>query len=108
MNRAAAVGVCLPCFVPREWTGPAAASDDGSEGASEERDEERKALLVKKAGNKPPPPGLKDKVLGSQDIGRARRKSEVGVVRDEEGRVLPTSERTPLLGMVGGGGDGGG
>ncbi len=102
MNRAAAVGVCLPCFVPREWTGPASADDDdGSEGGSEVRDEERKALLVKKVGNTPPLPVLKDKVLGSRDIGRARRKSEVGVVRDEEGRVLPTSERTPLLGMVG-------
>lgn len=104
MNRAAHIGVCLPCVVPREWTGSASADDDDD--SQDGREEERKALLKGKGANMAE--GMKDKVLGSQDIGRARRKSEVGIVRDEEGRVLPTSERTPLLGLVGRGGDGDG
>lgn len=94
MNRAAGIGVCLPCFVPREWTGPVTIveADEAHEG-----EEERRALLAKKKREG----GLKDKVLGSEDLVTARRKEEGGVVRDEEGRALPGSETTPLLGMVG-------
>ena len=98
MNRAAQIGVCLPCLVPREWTGGVLDEDEHSDGDVGREEEERKRLLLsQRKGERPA--NLRDKVLGSEDVVRARRMS-VGEVRDEDGRVLPTSETTPLLGLV--------
>ncbi|KAI4101088.1 MAG: hypothetical protein LQ339_005211 [Xanthoria mediterranea] len=92
MNRAAGIGVCVPCFVPRGWM--------GVEEEEEEGEEERRGLVGKKKKNGEEVVGLRDKVLGGAELAVARRKEEGRVVRDEDGRVLPESETTPLLGMV--------
>ncbi|KAL8776744.1 MAG: hypothetical protein Q9213_008143, partial [Squamulea squamosa] len=96
MNRAATIGVVLPCLVPKDWTGPAAADEDSG---SDNRGEERRELLAKKARERPG--DLKAK-LGSEDSSTRRKRKEEGegkegMMRDEDGRVLPASETTPLL-----------
>ena len=65
----------------------------------EEAEEERRGLVGKKK-KEGEEVGLRDKVLGGKELAVARRKEEGRVVRDEDGRVLPESETTPLLGMV--------
>ncbi|KAL8666954.1 MAG: hypothetical protein Q9168_007379 [Polycauliona sp. 1 TL-2023] len=100
INRAAGIGVCVPCFVPSEWIDMSLDDDDesgdGEVGNQREMEEERKKLLSRQ--QREHPPTLKNKILGSEDSITARRRASLGeVVRDEEGRVLPTSERTPLL-----------
>ncbi len=67
----------------------------------EEAEEERRDLVgKKKKKNGEEVVGLRDKVLGGAELAVARRKEEGRAVRDEDGRVLPESETTPLLGMV--------
>lgn len=72
----------------------------GVEEEEEEGEEERRGLVGKKKKNGEEVVGLRDKVLGGAELAVARRKEEGRVVRDEDGRVLPESETTPLLGMV--------
>ncbi|CAL8583399.1 hypothetical protein XPA_009023 [Xanthoria parietina] len=93
MNRAAGIGVCVPCFVPRGWMGV-------EEEEAEAEEEERRGLVGKKMKKDGEEVGLRDKVLGGKELAVARRKEEGRAVRDEDGRVLPESETTPLLGMV--------
>ena len=66
----------------------------------EEAEEERRGLVGKKMKKDGEEVGLRDKVLGGKELAVARRKEEGRAVRDEDGRVLPESETTPLLGMV--------
>ncbi|KAL8925986.1 MAG: hypothetical protein Q9172_001989 [Xanthocarpia lactea] len=92
MNRAATIGVVLPCLVPREWT---TGGDGDEESSSDERGDERRELLSKKARERP---GTLQGKLGSEDRVTAWKRGEGrgGITRDEEGRVLPPSETTPL------------
>ncbi|KAL8799728.1 MAG: hypothetical protein Q9182_005671 [Xanthomendoza sp. 2 TL-2023] len=100
MNRAAGIGVALPCLVPREWIGPTeheVDSEDAEEG------HERRELMRQKATDGPG--NLKGKMGAADGIMRRRSsgaggEGKVGGVRDEEGRCLPASEVTPLLRTV--------
>ncbi|KAL8807432.1 MAG: hypothetical protein Q9223_002906 [Gallowayella weberi] len=101
MNRAAGIGVALPCLVPREWIGSAEQEFDSEDG---EEVHERRELMGKKATDGPS--NLKGK-LGTGEEGITRRRSsgaagegKAGGLRDEEGRCLPASEVTPLLRTV--------
>ena len=98
LNRAASIGLALPCVVPREWvTPPDHETVDGE--LLEEDEEDENALMLKD-----------DKQRGggflqshSEDIGqttkRGRRDSDsrkaLVSVRDADGRFLPVSERAP-------------
>lgn len=72
----------------------------GVEEEEEEAEDERRDLVGKIKKKEGEEVGLRDKVLGGKELAVARRKEEGRVVRDEDGRVLPESETTPLLGMV--------
>ncbi|TKX25852.1 hypothetical protein C1H76_1887 [Elsinoe australis] len=94
-NRAAAVGVAMPCIVPREWV--RAPDVETAEGRLVEEVDERTAMLDGEEG------------VGD---GRGRRKSQVTVstgvsregtpparvvsVRDTAGREMPVAERAPV------------
>ncbi|KAL8680979.1 MAG: hypothetical protein Q9186_002879 [Xanthomendoza sp. 1 TL-2023] len=100
MNRAAGIGVALPCLVPREWIDPVEQESDSEDG---EEVDERRELMGKKTRDRPS--NLKGK-LGVEDTITRRGSSgaggegKVGEMRDEEGRCLPASEVTPLLKTV--------
>ncbi|KAL8729298.1 MAG: hypothetical protein Q9166_004795 [cf. Caloplaca sp. 2 TL-2023] len=105
MNRAANIGILLPCLVPKEWLGPDEGPDSDRDSREDRREDERRALLSSKKSRERTG-SLKDKLgSGDQTTTQKRRRSTVGegkgVVRDEEGRALPVSETTPLLGRVG-------
>ncbi|OQO12074.1 hypothetical protein B0A48_02713 [Cryoendolithus antarcticus] len=88
VNRAAGIGVALPCMVPREWVQPPGVEDvegelvdnEGREGYREESDDERAAMLDfdrgrrrvgNRAGMKGTPPArvVRVRVTGKEDGG---------------------------------------
>lgn len=97
MNRAATIGIVLPCIVPREWIEPPdAESAEGELLVQEEDEDEQAAMLRKKKGLKPVSFYAK---LGREDpvswrVGK-RRSSGQGVMTDTDGRTMPISERAP-------------
>lgn len=102
LNRAASIGVALPCVVPREWVEPP--EYDTADGAllddfdgEEARPPRSSARLV--AGE----PGGQEQdgtELDEWDSEEERRRGGSGkgkkVVRDQGGRPLPASERAPV------------
>ena len=100
LNRAASIGVALPCVVPREWVEPP--EYDTADGALLDEDDdtadERSRML-----NQSTPPLLSDDSPQeesqwasddeerSPDRGRGKRAS-----RDAAGRTLPASEIAPM------------
>lgn len=92
LNRAASIGVALPCVVPKEWL--QTPEYEGMDGELVEEEEE----------------GEESGEEGSSLLGSERKRSQrrVGVgeedsppprgvdVRDSGGRVLPGSERAPV------------
>ncbi|KAI4207095.1 MAG: hypothetical protein LQ348_000679 [Seirophora lacunosa] len=104
MNRAATIGIVLPCIVPKEWVEPPDA--DSAEGEllvqeeeeeeEEEEEDERAAMLRKTKRSRP---GSFQAKFGSEDpvswrVGR-RRSSGQGRMTDTDGRAMPVSERAP-------------
>ena len=99
LNRAATIGIALPCVVPREWVAPPEADtmdgelvveddDDGDERTSILRQEYRRAR-----------DSFRESSAGSEnerdEWGGERDRKGKGVLRDTEGRIIPATERAP-------------
>jgi len=100
LNRAAGIGLALPCVVPKEWiTPPEYDSQDGQLMAEEEEDDydERTAMLRRQNSDH-----LRAKVddVERQDgegaRGRSDRTRPISSLKDTSGREVPPSERAPV------------
>lgn len=100
LNRAASIGIALPCVVPREWIAPP--DHDTADGELLEEDEEDERTLMLRQeyhrGHSFHGSSIYSEDDGwSSDRGRWKGGSGKGkdVVRDTAGRDIPTSERAP-------------
>ena len=100
LNRAASIGVALPCIVPREWIAPPDHDTADGELLEEDEEDERTSMLRQEyhRGH-----SFHGSMMECEDDGwdsdRDRRKGGSGkgkeVVRDTAGRDIPASERAP-------------
>lgn len=92
LNRAASIGLALPCVVPKEWVSPP--DVETADGELLEEDEER--------GDEEDD----DERAGMLDTERRRRRAEIArentppprvvALKDSSGRDMPPAERAPL------------
>lgn len=104
LNRAASIGVALPCVVPREWIAPPEYDTADGELLEEDDGDERTSMLRQQynrgssfqGSTLASPMGSEDE---EWDSDRDRRKAGSGkgkrVVRDTNDRMMPASERAP-------------
>ena len=100
LNRAASIGVALPCVVPRDWIAPPEYDNADGELLEEDEDDERTSMLRQEYHRGS---SLRGTAIENEDDGwssdRDRRKGGNGkgksVVRDTAGRDIPPSERAP-------------
>ncbi|KAI8630603.1 DUF862-domain-containing protein [Xylariaceae sp. FL1651] len=104
LNRAASIGVALPCVVPRDWIEPPDfdtadgelleddSDRDAHEGSRMLRPEARRTLTTSSNGHDGEDDS--DSVQGHQQGNRAKGKKKSST-RDSSGRRLPASERAP-------------
>ena len=108
LNRAASIGIALPCVVPREWVAPPDAETMDGELVDDDDDgeDERTSMLRKdyqRARNSFHGSNVGSEVEGDDEwdnervAGRGKGKS---VLRDTAGRVMPVAERAPDLGVA--------
>lgn len=110
LNRAASIGVALPCVVPREWIAPPDHDTADGELLEEDDEDERTSMLRQQyhRGSSFHGSTAGSTIAGticSEDEGwdsdRDRRKGGTGkgksAVRDAEDRIMPASERAPAL-----------
>lgn len=95
MNRAASVGLALPCVVPKEWiTPPDHETADGElvdEEEEEHDDDETAAMLPRDKRRK------RDKFSNKRITSRDKTPPPRLVnVKDTSGRDMPASERAPM------------
>ncbi|KAK3179093.1 hypothetical protein OEA41_001232 [Lepraria neglecta] len=100
LNRAASIGVALPCVVPREWIAPPDHDNADGELLEEDEEDERTSMLRQEyhRGH-----SFHGSSMDGEDDGwdsdRDRRKGGSGkgkdIVRDTAGRDIPASERAP-------------
>ena len=106
LNRAASIGVALPCVVPREWIAPPDHDTADGELIEEEEEDERTTMLRKdyQRAHSFQRSSREDSPDSGWDSERDRRKGGSGkgksVLRDEVGRNMPASERAPPPGRV--------
>ncbi|KAK4205262.1 PPPDE putative peptidase domain-containing protein [Triangularia verruculosa] len=91
LNRAASIGVALPCVVPREWIEAPDFDSHVNADVSDGEDGEGDRML-RGSDEVPRLVGQEGRGEGEWD-GRSKGK---GKARDEEGRVLPRAERAPV------------
>ena len=100
LNRAASIGVALPCVVPRDWIAPP--DHDTADGELlEENEEDERTLMLREEYHRSR--SFRGSRTESEDDGWAsdRDRRNVGtrkgkqVVRDTAGRGMPPSERAP-------------
>ncbi|TLD34865.1 SAICAR synthase-like protein [Venturia nashicola] len=106
LNRAASVGLSLPCLIPTDWiTPPEYESVDGSLVEEEDDDDERTKMLRKeqwKRCSRVSEDEWSDEMgrFGSGSSTPNSRRREEGprpvILRDTAGREVPASERAPL------------
>lgn len=95
LNRAASIGVALPCVIPRDWISPPDHDTADGELLEEDEDDERSSMLRYEArtfhGN------LMDSGADARSSDRDRRPGPGGSssIRDNDDRKPPTSERAP-------------
>ncbi|KAI0394705.1 DUF862-domain-containing protein [Xylariaceae sp. FL0594] len=106
LNRAAAIGIALPCVVPRDLVAPpnhetadgGLLNDDSDldtdEGSSMLRAQPRHTLAASSHGLRSGGPPLLE---GHQSLDGSRGKAK-DAIRDSSGRPLPASERAPRRG----------
>ncbi|KAK6391074.1 hypothetical protein LTR65_004831 [Meristemomyces frigidus] len=112
LNRAASVGLALPCMVPREWINPPDHETADGELLEEEEDEDEQAAMLqsdrrrrdweeRRRGQDSDGRG-EDEEVGSSLAGGRRIMSSCGTppprlvsVRDTSGREMPAAERAP-------------
>lgn len=120
LNRAASIGVALPCVVPKEWIAPPDADTADGELLDEE-DDERAAMLSSEQRKRqrerlqqsstdddlvPEDHQDWDSEIGGRrhtDVrdpssvkGKGRVREESGTLKDTAGRAIPSGERAPL------------
>ena len=108
LNRAASIGVALPCVVPREWIAPPDHDTADGELLEEDDEDERTSMLRQQYHRGSSFQGSRrgstiGSTIGSEDEGwdsdRDRRKGGSGkgkrAVRDSDDRIMPASERAP-------------
>ena len=104
LNRAASIGVALPCVVPREWIAPPEYDTADGELLEEDDGNERTSMLRKQynRGSSFQGSSLASPMASEDeewDSDRDRRKGGSGkgkrVVRDTDDRMMPASERAP-------------
>ena len=99
LNRAASIGVALPCVVPREWIAPPDHDTADGELLEEDEDDERTAMLRQEyhRGSSFRSPMESDE--DGWDSDRDRRQGGNGkgksAIRDTAGRDIAASERAP-------------
>ncbi len=104
LNRAASIGVALPCVVPREWIAPPDHDTADGELLEEDDEDERTSMLRQQYHRGSSFHGSAiASTIGSDDEGwdsdsdRRRGGSGKGkrAVRDTDDRILPATERAP-------------
>jgi len=103
LNRAASIGLALPCVVPKEWIAPP--DFETADGELYEDDEhlssdERARMLNETSQRHSVDEGTRDDLLDTWDSEDERRQGGSGKgkapVRDTQGRVVPPADRAPL------------
>ena len=93
LNRAASIGVALPCVVPREWIEPPDHDTaDGELVEEEDEEDERTSMLrmdYKRASS------ARGSSLVGDDVSWDTARRGKGKGKDNEGRDMPASERAP-------------
>ena len=102
LNRAASIGVALPCVVPREWIAPPDHDTADGELLEEDEDDERAAMLRHSQRSShdfhgPSKDGDDEGLTSDTDHKTGGSVKGKGAVRDTDGRGLPASERAPPL-----------
>ena len=100
LNRAASIGVALPCVVPREWIAPPDHDTADGELLEEDEEDERTGMLRQEYHRGS---SFRGNLMDGEDDGwtsdRDRRKGGNGkgksAVRDTAGRNMPVGERAP-------------
>ncbi|KAI1255247.1 hypothetical protein MGN70_003311 [Eutypa lata] len=107
LNRAASIGVALPCVVPRDWIEPPdyegvsgeLVEDDGDDNGDDDDDDTERTRMLRGAAathsDRESEPGQLDQQAdGHRQGGNGKRKGK-GPTRDSSGRTLPAAERAP-------------
>ena len=100
LNRAASIGVALPCVVPREWIAPPDHDTADGELLDEEEEDERASMLRPESRQQHDFHGgslQSDDDSWIADMDRRSGGSGKGKssIRDTDGRTMPASERAP-------------
>ncbi|KAH8837627.1 hypothetical protein MCOR27_001635 [Pyricularia oryzae] len=106
LNRAASIGVALPCIVPRDWVEPPDCDlADGELLADEDHDEDNSTERSRMLRNSADRPRLITLEEGSEGGGRSSDEDQPRAsmskgqrrnsIRDTSGRQLPAAERAP-------------
>ncbi|KAL8941788.1 MAG: hypothetical protein Q9211_001679 [Gyalolechia sp. 1 TL-2023] len=98
MNRAATIGVVLPCIVPRDWIEPPdARSVEGELLMEEDEADERTAMLRKKGRPKRGSFHTKTRSEDTVTWERGGTGPKERKMTDTDGRTMPVSERAPAM-----------
>ncbi|KAI9684811.1 MAG: hypothetical protein M1829_000186 [Trizodia sp. TS-e1964] len=106
LNRAACIGMALPCVVPRDWIAPPDYDDVHGELVDEELEDERARMIYTDSDRKPTRFGSdhhrslnpgKDWNSENERQNRDNGKGKAAI-KDSAGRILPPSERASVLG----------
>lgn len=94
LNRAASIGVALPCIIPKEWVSPP--DYETADGELIDDNDEQALLTSTRHSMDDGRPDLTDyETEWSCDENNRTRKGKGKDVRDTSGRVVPLSERAP-------------
>jgi deubiquitinase DESI2 len=101
LNRAASIGVALPCVVPKEWIAPPDYETADGELLDDEDDTDERSRMLRRESQERY--RFRDTGAGEDnawDSEEERRRGGSGKgkapVRDTSGRVVPAAERAPL------------
>jgi len=101
LNRAAGIGLALPCVVPREWiTPPEYDSQDGHPMEEEDEEYDERTAMLRRQNSDHMRAKVDDVEPEGEDSGRGRngRVKPSGSLKDTSGREMPASERAPVSG----------
>ncbi|KAI9747475.1 MAG: hypothetical protein M1835_002070 [Candelina submexicana] len=99
LNRAASIGVALPCVVPRDWIEPPDSETVDGELLDEDVEDERAAMLRKTDRRRSEVGVDLYEDWESENEGRERSRKGKGKAKDTSGRTMPASERAPAPGV---------
>jgi len=97
LNRAASIGVALPCVVPKEWIAPPDfETADGELLDGDDDSHERSRMLgnTDTSQRRSVDGGLCCEIGEAREVGKGKGKGKAPV-RDTSGRVVPAAERAP-------------